>query len=227
MGFILQTFSSVAISTALVGFGGYLLRNWIKERLTQAIKHEYDVKLAQATSDIQTENQKKLEIIRNELTLNNSIKIEEFKAKLGAEYEVYKSKDLRYIEKQFELYNDLWITLADLEIAVNDLWNSATAKNVKTFADQIIKTRQKIKKAALLIEDRHYLELNFILDTFQRFQVGKQELLELKAMKVSDEDIEENIGFTIATNEHTKNQLVQNLSQMMNCLKSQIRHIEA
>lgn len=227
MGIFSQTVSSAAISTALIGALGFLLRNWIKERLTLSIKHDYDVKLAQATSDIQTENQKRLEAIKTELTMNSSIKIEEFKARLGAEYEIYKSKDLRYIEKQFELYNDLWTSLADLETAVNDLWNSATAKKVKTFAEQIIKTRQKIRKAALLIEDRHYLELNYVLDQFQEFQFGKQKLLELKSLHVSDEDIEFNIGFTIGTNEHMKNQLVEILSQMMNCLKSQIRNREA
>lgn len=224
MEFILQTVSSAAISAALISFVGLLLKNWIKERLTQSIKHDYDVKLAKATSDIQTENQKKLEALRNDLTLSSSTKIEEFKARLGAEYEVYKSKDLRYTEKQFELYNDLWTSLADLETVVNDLWNSATAKKVKTFAEQIIKTRQKIRKAALLIEDRHYLELNYVLDQFQDFQFGKQKLLELKAMQVSDEDIEFNIGYTIATNKHMKDELVETLSQMMNCLKAQIRH---
>lgn len=226
MGFISQAVSSAAISTALIAFAGFLLRNWIKERLTHSIKHEYDVKLAQATSDIQTENQKKLEAIKNELTLSSSIKVEEFKARLGAEYEVYKSKDLRYIEKQFELYNDLWTSLADLEIAVNDLWDVATVKKVKTFASQIIKTRQKIRKAALLIEDRHYLELNYVLDQFQEFQFGKQKLLEIKSSQVSDEDIEFDIGYAIGINKHTKDQLIETLSQMMNCLKSQIRHHE-
>jgi hypothetical protein len=223
MGFVVQALFSSTISSVIICIIAFMTRHWIKELLTQGIKYKFEENIAKLKAELHVENQKKLEAIKNELALSSSIKMEEYKAILGAEYEVYKSKDLRYIEKQFELYNDLWTSLADLEMVVNDLWEASTASKVKSFAEQIITTRHKIRKAALLIEDSHYLGLNNMLDQFQEFQFGKQKLLDLKSMQVSDEEIEFNIGFYIESNKIIKDRLLQTLTQMMNCLKAQIR----
>lgn len=216
--------SNIAVSASLVTCLGFLLKSWIETRLSQSVKHEYDRRLAEFQSELQATNQQKLETFKAELSRNSTLEIETFKVKLQAEYKIAESKNLRYYEKQFPLYNDLWISLADLEASVQKLWQAATSENLNIFSEQIVDTRIKIKKAALLIENRHYVELNYILDQFEAFRFGKKMLLQLRSRDNIDAIGELEIGLTIQDNEEKKEDLLIMVTQMMQCLKQQIHH---
>lgn len=127
----------------------------------------------------------------------------------------------RYSEKQFALYNDLWVSLCDLNISVDKLWNNASIDNLIKLSQQIIITRQNIKKGALIIEDGHYNELGMFLDEFENFQFGKKRLMELRKNVVVNRDEIEDV---IMNNQNTKQRLSDFLQQMMGCLKNQLRH---
>jgi hypothetical protein len=201
--------ASTVTTTVLIGAFTWLARTWIKERLSQSIKHEYDLDLEKYKSD---------------LSATNSVEIEKLKARIGTEYEIVKASMLRYSEKQFELYNDLWASLCDLEISVKNLWETADITNLRKLSQQVHDTRLKIRKSALLIEDGHYKELNCILSEFESFQFGKQLLIDLRTANRYNDYCTDDfyIRNVISDNEDKMNMLVQLLSDMMNCLKRQI-----
>ena len=199
--------ANTVVTMALIGVITWLARTWIKERLSRSIKHKYDIDLEQYKSD---------------LSATNSIEIERFKARIRTEYEIIKASLLRYSEKQFELYNDLWASLCDLEVCVTNLWEKANITNLRKLARQLNDTRLKVRKSALLIEDRHYKELNLVLNKFEGFQFGKKYLIDLRKAKRNEYVDEHDIRNAISNNAEIKNSLVQLLSDMMECLKRQI-----
>jgi hypothetical protein len=210
MNFFTTILASTAITTALIGAITWLARTWIKERLSQSIKHEYAIDLEKYKSD---------------LSSSNSVEIEQFKARIGTEYDIIKASLLRYSEKQFELYNDLWASLCDLEVCVTNLWEKANLSNLRKLSQQIHDTRLKVRKSALLIEDRHFKELNYVLSEFEGFRFGKEHLIDLRKVRRNQNNQyvdEHDIRDAISNNAEIKNRLVQLLSDMMACLKRQI-----
>ncbi len=210
MNFFTTILASTAVTTALIGAITWLARTWIKERLSRSIMHEYDIDLEKFKSD---------------LSASNSVEIEQFKARIGTEYEIIKASLLRYSEKQFELYNDLWASLCDLEVCVTNLWDVANMNNLRKLSQQLHDTRIKVRKSALLIEDRHYKELNLVLSEFEGFQFGKQHLIDLRKTRQNQNNQyvdEYEIRNAISNNAEIKNRLVELLAAMMACLKKQI-----
>ncbi len=127
--------------------------------------------------------------ILEEDKLKYSKELELTKAKYEKQLEEYKqeldkSKSLfiRYSESQFKLYNDLWATLCKLKSTANDLWNDANIENLRSFALHLDKTINSIEKHRLLIEDDHYEKLLSILSTFNKFKLGKKNLIGLRKM---------------------------------------------
>ncbi|MBA2881801.1 hypothetical protein HNR65_002132 [Desulfosalsimonas propionicica] len=222
MNFFTTILASTAITTGLIGAVAWLARTWIKERLTRSIKHEYDKDLEEFKSDLASSNAIDLEQLKSELSASNAVEIEQFKARIGTEYEIIKASLLRYTEKQFELYNDLWASLCDLEVCVTKLWEEANLTNLRKLARQLHDTRLKVRKSALLIEDRHFKELNYVLSEFEGFQFGKQYLIDLRKARRNEYVDEYQIHDAISNNAEIKNRLVGLLSDMMACLKRQI-----
>ena len=95
-----------------------------------------------------------------------------------------KTISLRYSGKQFELYNEFWGTLCDLENAGDLLIEEANDENLKKFIKQFNITSVQIKKAFLFIEKHHFEKLQNLLDNFKKLQVGKEKLLEIR--KIGD-----------------------------------------
>ena len=87
----------------------------------------------------------------------------------------------RYSDSQFIHYNELWVSLIDLKKAADDLWESLSKKRVQNFAVQLKATAETIEKSALLIEDQDYIELGRVIDGFERFELGKWKLSEIRA----------------------------------------------
>jgi len=94
--------------------------------------------------------------------------------------------------------------------------------NLHKLANQIHNARLKIRKSALLIEDRHYRELNYILGQFADFQFGKKYLIDLRKANRNEHIDQEDIRHAIESNEEIKDRLVLSLGEMMTCLKRQI-----
>jgi hypothetical protein len=64
------------------------------------------------------------------------MKLEGYKSQL----EILKATTLKYNDKQFELYIDLWKNLQNLKFACIDLWNKASRPNLRKFHDSLINT---------------------------------------------------------------------------------------
>lgn len=113
--------------------------------------------------------------------------LEKERAKYQKDLEGYKNDldelkiiALRYSSKQFELYNEFWMALCDLENAGNCLMAEANNKNLKRFIEQFGITSLKIKKSFLFIEKNHFDQLQILLNNFRELRVGKEKLLEIR-----------------------------------------------
>lgn len=118
-------------------------------------------------------------------------KVEDVKQSYKIEFdEIQKKNDLifnelkesknRYNSKQFEQYNELWSSLIDLKLSADNLWNSATAKNLKDFSTNLNKANVSIEKSSLLIENEDYKELIEIIKQFEEYEEGKTKLIQIR-----------------------------------------------
>jgi len=116
--------------------------------------------------------------------------LESYKTQL----DVLKATTLRYNDKQFELYLDLWKNLQELKFASMDLWNEASRKNLSHFRTALSKSERQIETSSILIELSHYSELREIIKTLKEYDFGKQRLIDNRP-NVSNEMIENMIDF--------------------------------
>ena len=72
--------------------------------------------------------------------------VEEYKTGL----DIHKSVTLRYSDAQFEQYSKLWASLYDLKISADKLWESASDRNLESFARQLKSSKIQIEKAGLI-----------------------------------------------------------------------------
>ena len=117
---------------------------------------------------------------------NYNREIEKIKNKFTKELEYYKSQIelyklslLRFSEHQFNLYNKLWLSLSELKIAGDNLWEKIDENSVLEFVYKVVKAQEDLLKNALLIEESHEKELNELLEKFANYSMGKHKLIEL------------------------------------------------
>jgi hypothetical protein len=67
--FALQTLSSTAVSTLLVGALAFIFRSWISERLKSAIKNEYDEKLETHKAKLKGQSDLAIESLKSQLAI--------------------------------------------------------------------------------------------------------------------------------------------------------------
>lgn len=65
--FLTTALASAAVTAALLGAAGWLLRTWIKERLAKAVEHEYAGRLETLKAELAARNAEGLEHIRAQL----------------------------------------------------------------------------------------------------------------------------------------------------------------
>ena len=195
-------------STVLLSAIAFMCKKWFIARITESIKHEYAKELESHRNNLRRETD-------TELTrLNGNVAVEVEKAKLKLSF---------YSEKQFELYNELWLNLCELRIAMNDLWNEVNSDNLWDFQEKLIKSYDMLEQKALLIEPRHYDELRGILNEFGNYQMGKDSLLKLRREQKRGREIpEEQVEQMVFHNMDSRGKLLNYLEQMRNCLRSQI-----
>ena len=98
-----------------------------------------------------------------------------------SELEKAKFQFIRYSEKQFELYNDLWKVLLYTKQQADMLWQKADPSQIPAFSEQIRQTRRAIDDNLLLIEEEHYNKLIQLIEQFEQFQFGKLKLVEIRS----------------------------------------------
>lgn len=125
-----------------------------------------------------------------------------------SELEKTKLQFVRYSEKQFELYNDLWKVLLYTKQQADMLWQKADPSQIPAFSEQIRQTRRAINDNLLLIEEEHYNKLIQLIEQFEQFQFGKLRLVEVRSQFDNGEDRIEisktEIQRTIKKNKKTK-----------------------
>ncbi len=193
---------SAGILTAIV----FIFRNWFLARITKSVQHEYDKDLEKHKEILRKETDSQL------MKLRGNVEIEVEKAKLRFNL---------YSQKQFELYNDLWLKLCELRTSMNDLWQEASREKLWDFQDKLLKAYDVLDQKAILIEQNHYEELRKILKEFVNYQMGKQTLIEMKRNKQNWFD-DADIQGLIHSNMESRDKLLKNLEQMMVYLRNQI-----
>ena len=83
----------------------------------------------------------------------------------------------RYDREQFSAYCDIWKTLQRLKFAADLLWEEANEQNMARFFEQLMKTRRQVHDNALFFKEQHYRKLRSILEEFDAYGLGKEELV--------------------------------------------------
>lgn len=157
--------ASSAGTALLLSIIGWLARNWITTRLSNAVGHEYNTKLAKYTEELRADTEKQLAGLR---------------AKADVEFEKFRVRIGPYSEKQFERYNELWVALVELRDVMDDLWISATETNLNRFSEKLNKLFKNLEKSALLVEAGHYQKIIASLDVLANYQIGKRTVIDLR-----------------------------------------------
>jgi len=208
---ILQILAPTAIVGGLISILVFLTKNWVVEKIKNAVKHDYEKQLKDYEAKLKLTTDTELAKVNNRL----SMELELTKLKLGP-----------YSERQFTLYNELWTSLCDLKQSMEILWVSASGENLTEFAQQLAETSDILEKSALLVEPGHYAELNEILNTFGAYRLGKETLIDLRKERIGRNPIHDHeIRELIDGNRQTRESLREYLPQMMECLRSQIAGI--
>lgn len=142
-------------------------------------------------------------------------KLESYKSQL----DVLKATALKYNDKQFELYVDLWKNLQDLKFATIDLWNEANTPNLKKFDSSLKQTHRQIETTSILLEENHYLELSKIITNLQEYDTGKEKLIASRRSQASEFEIQQLIDF----NRDKKDKCLEIIESMKASIKLTIK----
>jgi hypothetical protein len=206
LDYFITSFGSATILGLLI----YMFKTAFKKEIEKSIDYSFDTKLESHKANLKYENDLSLKSIENHL----AFKLENAKLYLS-----------QYSQKQFELYNDLWLSLVDLKYSIDKLWSErANVNNLKDLVKKHSDASRKRLEKAILLEPRHYEELNLILTEIERFQFGKKTLIDLKKRQERFEDItQDDINQVILKNGLIKTRFDQYLEKFRLCLQSQIK----
>ncbi|MCG8672623.1 MAG: hypothetical protein MI867_24690 [Pseudomonadales bacterium] len=150
---------------------------------------------------------------------------------LKKQYEVHfdglKAVLMRYSERQFDIYRELWGSLCELKLTTDDLWIRATPDNVARFSEQLNKTRFWLEKSSLFIEDTHYQRLKGVFDEFEQFLVGKENLVELRNdPSISKEELHYRTRDVVESNRWHREHFTDTLAELRGYFKKHIAGTE-
>ena len=179
------------VTAFIVSIGGssvviFALSKWFGNFLSTRLLDAYNNKHEKELEVIKTKYASELENTKNEL-------------------EKAKSQFLRYSEKQFELYNDLWKVLLYTKRQADLLWQKADPNQIPSFSEQIRLTRNAISDNLLLIEEEHYEKLIQLIEQFEQFQFGKLKLIDIRIQIEGGEQVQQIISKADAQNTINKN----------------------
>lgn len=178
-------FASVGGASVVV----FALAKWFGDFLSHRLLDSYNNKHESELEELKNKYARELESTKNDLE----------KAKL---------QFIRYSEKQFDLYNDLWKTLLYTKQQADMLWEKADPMQIPSFSEQIRLTRKAIDDNLLLIEEDHYNKLIQLIKQFEQFQFGKLRLVDIRAQleegSLNQTITKEEAEDTIRKNKNTK-----------------------
>lgn len=152
--------------------------------------------------------------------LKYSSELEKIKTKLNNESQKQNLMFSMYFEGQFKLYNDLWISLSELQNGVDALWTEASPKNLKLFVSIIKKAKKQIRHSALLIEPQHYDDIMNAIDELEEYRSGKEELIFARGDLTYVDDFE--VDRIINENRHIKKRITYFVDTMLANMRLQI-----
>ncbi len=112
--------------------------------------------------------------------------LEIIKAQVQRESDKQRITFSMYFEGQFKFYNELWMSLADLNEKTEKLWDDASKENLKHFVKSIKTAKKQLESKAIMIEREHYLKLHEILTAFENYQIGKEKLIQSRRFDYVD-----------------------------------------
>lgn len=134
--------------------------------------------------------------------------------------EILKATTVKYNDRQFELYLDLWKNLQELKFSCLDLWEHVSKSNLKKFHNSLVKTERQIDTTSILLEDNHHTELLSIIDVLKEFNTGKEKL-HAKYDTASEYEIEQIIGY----NKIKKDKCLELIENLKGSVKRTIKGI--
>jgi hypothetical protein len=202
---ILQILTPTFIVSCLIAVLLFICRNWVLEKLKNAVKHDYDMKLKE---------------FENTLSMKTQIEMAMLNNHLSKELEIAKTRIGLYSEKQFNLYNELWVNLTDLKYSMLQLWSQASGDRLIEFSRKLEETTISLEKSALIVEEHDYMELIDILNKFAKYEIGKRMVIDYRnEQHVVDHML---VNRMIEENMATKDRLLLHLREMSSRLRNQI-----
>ena len=181
---------SAAFLTSLGG-GGIIIfgcSSWLGKVWANRILESEKLTLQKEIEVHKTGLQKEIEGEKTKLQQE----VERIKVQYQLESEKHKAKYLRYSESQFKLYNDLWSALCELEVAAEELWETANTRLVLELRSKLSGAKIALRKGCILIEEHDYRQLLAVLNKFEEFQFGKGRLVSLRSrVQLNDNYIDE------------------------------------
>lgn len=152
--------------------------------------------------------------------LKYSSELERIKNQLHTEAEKQQFVFSLYFEGQFKLYNDLWVSLSELQNEVEKLWAEASTSNLRTFVSALSKAKQQIRNSALLIDQNHYKEIMDAISSLENYHVGKEKLINTRRniANVSEREVHE----IIEQNRHNRERINTFVEHMLGEMRGQI-----
>ncbi len=198
--FFISTFGAGAIIIAIA--------KWLGEIISQGILEKYKNSHERGLEDLKNKYQTELEKTKTEL-------------------EKTKVLFLRYSEKQFELYNNLWKILMVTKQLADALWNNPSPEKIPSFSEQIRLTKNAVEENTLLIEQSHYKKLMELFSQFEQFRFGKLKLIDIRSTSPQSS---QQLGFTkkdaestIKTNKAVKDKYEKLILDIKNEFRKQIK----
>lgn len=112
--------------------------------------------------------------------------LEEIKRRYEIEVASVKTVLLRYSEKQFDIYGELWVSLCDLKKSMDDLWTDYSVQKVRDFSSQINQSNFYLQKSSLFIDDIHLNTIKEALYQLDEFAHGKGELTNIPSRHTAE-----------------------------------------
>lgn len=134
--------SSISTSTAVV----WLIKSVISERLKNAIKSEYDLKLAAHTAEIKAKYDGELEVLKNKLKSETDLEVEKLRTALAITASEHQVKFTKLHHNQAEFIADLYACLKKFHVSVSEYIKPLETSGDKSKEDrrnEVVKRHQE------------------------------------------------------------------------------------
>lgn len=155
----------IIATSIIVSIIATLITSYLKEKGKNLATKEDIQEITSKVESVKQEYKKEFDLIQKQNDAHFS--------------ELKNTKD-RYNSKQFEIYNNLWVSLIELKFSADTLWDEATIPKLRNLSKKVAEAQKSIEISSLLLENDDYRELNNLIDKFNDFKVGKTKLIETK-----------------------------------------------